>query len=453
MSGPKVVRVVTREEKEAACRLEIAVFDQAATDLMKAAARFQADPVDLEGAIEIKRARLHALLAAGRWAEVRTQARREERFLVSEVERIQAHAITVAEDARRKRRNLSDGARSVIAAMEAVDCVVPPDLREIPAKAMTASDSDIASMQAAINRGVDALRAKEAVKRAGITNKLADRLNIGQSGTITQWTTTPAEIDEMDTRLDRLLARVQVLADQDAIAEFSERVKAVSESPERRSLLIDSIVLDLSSYLAGLALREATVLSLRRARLSLEGDAPDTVSLRMRLDKAMANPESAQCASLVEAVRELTSRQANAALAAGRRRAVLDGLAALGYEVRETMATAWAESGRIVVKKGGVRDYGVEIGATPDASCLQVRVVGAAQPTTPRSPERDKGMEADWCSDFSQLGEMLSEGGHALEIQRALAVGDQPVKTVSMEEIEHARLIDAVRPLAQHKRS
>ncbi|YCI88526.1 hypothetical protein M1D99_12320 [Pseudomonas sp. R3-41] len=41
--------------------------------------------------------------------------------------------------------------------------------------------------------------------------------------------------------------------------------------------------------------------------------------------------------------------QNQAALA--RREAVLDGLASLGYEVREGMATAWVETGKVVLRK------------------------------------------------------------------------------------------------------
>ena len=47
--------------------------------------------------------------------------------------------------------------------------------------------------------------------------------------------------------------------------------------------------------------------------------------------------------------------------ATARRRAVLGGLAKLGYEVRETMATAWANDGRLVLRKPNANDYGIEL--------------------------------------------------------------------------------------------
>jgi hypothetical protein len=59
--------------------------------------------------------------------------------------------------------------------------------------------------------------------------------------------------------------------------------------------------------------------------------------------------------------------------AAARRRAVLAGLAKLGYEVRETMSTAWAHDGRLVIRKPNATDYGIELGASPEVTCLSSR--------------------------------------------------------------------------------
>ena len=48
--------------------------------------------------------------------------------------------------------------------------------------------------------------------------------------------------------------------------------------------------------------------------------------------------------------------------AEARRKAILNGLAQLGYEVHEGMETAWANDGQIVAKKPSLPGYGVEIG-------------------------------------------------------------------------------------------
>ena len=83
-----------------------------------------------------------------------------------------------------------------------------------------------------------------------------------------------------------------------------------------------------------------------------------------------------------------------AKLAAGaRRRVVLGCLAELGYEVSESMATAWAPDGRLVVRKPGATDYGLELGAPSDVARLQVRLVGSDRPLLLRDAQRDRDME------------------------------------------------------------
>src|SRR5690606_16527562 len=59
--------------------------------------------------------------------------------------------------------------------------------------------------------------------------------------------------------------------------------------------------------------------------------------------------------------------------ALARREAMLAGLASLGYEVREGMATAWAETGKVVLQKTAAPGYGVELGGSADAGRMQIR--------------------------------------------------------------------------------
>jgi hypothetical protein len=112
---------------------------------------------------------------------------------------------------------------------------------------------------------------------------------------------------------------------------------------------------------------------------------------------------------------------------------VLKGLAELGYEVRETMATAWAHDGRIVVRKPAEAEFGVEISSAPAAERFQVRLVAFDHPGSSRDSSRDKDMETIWCNEFARLQALLEASGSALLIERALAAGAAPVKIVERE--------------------
>jgi hypothetical protein len=93
------------------------------------------------------------------------------------------------------------------------------------------------------------------------------------------------------------------------------------------------------------------------------------------------------------------------------------------------METAWARDGRLIVTKPGRSDYGVELGAPPDASRLQLRLVGAETPSAPRTSSRDKDEEIMWCGEFQRLRAIVIAQGGGIEIERAVVAGAQAVKS------------------------
>jgi hypothetical protein len=156
-------------------------------------------------------------------------------------------------------------------------------------------------------------------------------------------------------------------------------------------------------------------------------------TLGARISASLEAQQPGELEGLLREAGEVLEAERREMAAAARRRAVLNGLAALGYEVREAMAVAWPKEGRIVMRKPGVADYGLELGAPADAARVQMRLVGSDRPVVPRHAERDRNMETVWCADFQKLREQVALSGAEVIIERALEAGAQPVKTVSME--------------------
>jgi hypothetical protein len=155
--------------------------------------------------------------------------------------------------------------------------------------------------------------------------------------------------------------------------------------------------------------------------------------LEQQLQAAITADDIAKAGPLhVDALR-LIAEETRARAAIARRVAVLKGLAELGYEVRETMATAWAHNGRIVVRKPAETEFGVELSGTPTAERLQMRLVAFDQPGAMRDGARDKDMETIWCNEFARLQALLGTCDNALVIERALAAGATPIKIVERE--------------------
>ena len=93
----------------------------------------------------------------------------------------------------------------------------------------------------------------------------------------------------------------------------------------------------------------------------------------------------------------------------------------------------WVRDGRIMLRKPGTPDYGVELGAPADAARLQIRLVGSDRPSTPRNTQRDRDQETIWCSEFGKLQDLIAKSSGELIIERAQPVGAVAVKTVAME--------------------
>lgn len=112
-----------------------------------------------------------------------------------------------------------------------------------------------------------------------------------------------------------------------------------------------------------------------------------------------------------------------------RRRAVLDGLASLGYEASEGMMTAWVAGGRGVPRKLATPGYGVELSGGSQADIMQVRAVGIGNPTDARDVGRDKDMETIWCSVWA-VAVVVAKAGGSVSIESARPLGQFPLKVV-----------------------
>ena len=154
MSGPKVVRVVTREEIEAICRRQIHLFDDAAEDLRRVAKRHGVYDEAFEADLQRRRANLQQLLLQGSLETLQRQAPQETAYVQAERDRIRAEAIAAREAARTKGRRLVDGARSLAAALEAAGQDVPDSLRDIASGSTLAAGADLQHAQGVLNEAL-----------------------------------------------------------------------------------------------------------------------------------------------------------------------------------------------------------------------------------------------------------------------------------------------------------
>ncbi len=437
MSGPKVVRIVTREEILAICAAHLLRLEHAMAR-WQAQARKLGELTDVEHAATLARhERLRALLQGDQFAELQKAVPGEIDYLKRDLSEREERAVIRATEQRQRLRRVHDNATTLLQALQAKpDLVAPQLLQALIRLAQGTSDNDAETLLAQGFALLSAPAAKESISDA--QRELAQRLKTDETAlTLVDWAARQrldAPREERLQRIDRHIAELQLLQGPDTAQEFVHKLgQAESETrTQERNLLLDSLVLDLAQ-----ATRHYQQ---QRARFSLLQDLAGEVTalkdseqdrLLEQITACGANKDLQQMAALIDQCNTVIAAHLQAEAALARRQVVLEGLASLGYEVREGMATAWAETGRVVLRKTATPGFGVEVGGKADNGRLQVRAVAVGSDHDKR---RDRDIETIWCSEFASLQKLLKNQGSELTVEQALGVGQAELKVVSADE-------------------
>ncbi|QIH08282.1 MULTISPECIES: hypothetical protein [unclassified Pseudomonas] len=444
MSGPKVVRIVTREEIIALCEGHLQRLEQAVARWEAQAARLGELNEEQRNATRARAERLRALLGQEQFAQLQKAVPIEIEYLRRDQTEREERAVLRATEQRQRQRRQQENAATLLGALRAAQAAVAPELLQDVARLAEGADLDHA--QQVLAQGFSQLaRVDETDSLSERQRELARQLREETpQASLEQWIAAqqPAERDPRLQRIDRHIAELQLLQGAPAATPFLQRLARAEaqEQAQQRNLLLDSLVIELAEATRDFQQRRELLGQVQDLASELHPHAAaDHATLLRQVaechehsDLALLQALKSECEAALTAV-----LQAQAALA--QRQAMLEGLARLGYEVREGMATAWAESGKVVLRKSATPGYGVEVGGKADNGRLQVRAVAL-------DPQRDKGRDRDietiWCNEFQRLQALLKDNGGELLIERALGVGEVPLKeaTVMGEEREAANL-------------
>jgi hypothetical protein len=419
LSGPKVVRIVTREEHEAICRGMLARIDAALEQWAEAGRRNDCLDQPTVDAARRRRDALAALTAQGRFAEMQAQAPAEESFLRSDMRFRLEKAAAAKVAARTHARRRSEAAAALIRAAAAASIVLPDGV-------MRGLERD---EEAALAEGFRVLAAKRPTSQ--LKSTFADQLRLGEHAlSFSDWLAaqSPPPTDPDVERIEARLVELGALGQVGAIEPLRERLNEASGAPSpRRGLLLDGLEVESGRILAE-ARKAADLMSTLQVLLAEMAQAGLPVAAFTVSEGAVVAMQDIQ-ARLGAAEAALARHRADEA-ASARRAAVMKGLAGLGYEVREGMTTTFAASGRLVVADAARPGYGVEVSGAADGRQFQMRPVAFAAPGEPADASRDRDAEAIWCGQASELSRVLAAAGGGMEIVRSLPVGATPLKRV-----------------------
>lgn len=436
MSGPKVVRIVTREEIIAICEQHLARLEAAIARWTISGQRngtiTEAEIVE----VHQRRDKLRAHLAADGFVELQKAVPEEIAFLDADTQSRLARAVERAAAERTRRRRRANAARTVLAELRASGKPAPSEL--------SASLEAIAS-GATPDQDAEGAFAKAFALLGGNgpantvpeqTRDIAIRLGKGERPTsLAEWRTTILD-DEPDGRLvrvDGLIAELQII-DENAGAAFVRRLAQISAEPTaaRANLLVDSFIADLAEATRKARERRDLHAKLRAqlAEIQRFSSAP-AQALASDIEAALAVSDTSGADSLLAAVAAQVTVEINRIAAEARRQAILHGLSSLGYEVREGMATAFAKGEAVVMQHATTPGFGLEVSGPPEAQRLQMRVVAFGSSGVPRDSSRDRDIELQWCGDFDKLQDMLGRVGGEISIERSVAAGARPLKVIA----------------------
>jgi len=436
MSGPKVVRIVTREEIIAICEQHLARLE--ATIARWAALGQRNDTITEVEIAEVhqRRDQLRALLVADAFVELQKAVPEEIAFLDRDMQSRLTRAVERAAAERTRLRRRASAAQTVLAELRASGKPLPSDLsaslEAIVSGATGDQDAEGAFAKAFALLGGNG----PATTVPDQTRDIALRLGAGARPTsLAEWRTSilDKEPDERLVRVDGLIAELQV-NDEDASAAFVRRLTQINAEPAaaHANLLIDSLIADLAE-----ATRKARERGDLRAKLSAQlaeinrfSSAP-AQALAADIEAALAAFDTSGADRLLAAAAAQVKVEINRIAAEARRQAILQGLSSLGYEVREEMATAFAKGEAVVMQHATTPGFGLEVSGPPEAQRLQMRVVAFGSPGAPRDSSRDRDIELQWCGDFDKLQDVLGRVGGEIAIERSIAAGAQPLKVIA----------------------
>lgn len=420
MSGPKVVRIVTREEILDICHGLLARVDAALSEWTQVGQRNACIDDEALAAARRRRGVLATLIEADRFMELRKQAPIEEAFLRDDIQvrltKVAAERATKRSRTRRER----EAAASLLRSLRLGGESLAPDLE----RRLEQGEPD------ALAEGFKVLASRSAT--IGGSRDLAKRLSDGAaSRSFADWLATqPSDsIDPTIARIDLRIAELSQLVDTGKTSEWHAQLdEAVNAEPARRGLLLDGLDVATGRALTGARWRSAVATDLELLAAEMKVAGLESETLRHGVESIDADTVASRISEGRAALEAHRQKQAVTA----RRAAVLEGLARLGYEVTEGMRTSSAQDGQLILRSAARPEYGVEVNAAGER--MQMRPVAFDARGVGPHASRDRDAETIWCSDVSALQGMLSEAGGGLVIEKSLPIGATPLKRVLVEK-------------------
>jgi len=453
MSGPKVLRTVTREERIELGLIQIAMIEEAIKRWRPEVTDTDVDAISREEHILAKKTQIEGLLAVDRFDEVASLSGALVASVNQDIDRMREEQYIRHAKALSRERSLRYTARSVLERCHQVGVSIPHNRSDVLQKAADGEPTNFREVADIATGLLDVFAERETKEAADGRASLAVSLAGPHCDLSASELLATMEAEMKDPRLgiaDKQIAELAKLEERQAAESFERRLAdivfgSVGCDPAKGSLALDALGVELAQ-----AVKHTRQVAEVKQALAVEIAAAtvtkDLEACRGTIVAAQQNIEKCQldCArEQISKSREIRDACARARAAQAGRVAILRGLKQLGYEVREGMSTIWADKRRLVIRHPGKKGVALELAGNAELGRLQARMV-AVQGAVRGSPS-DREVELDWCSELKTLQDAVAKTGGSVEVENATPAGARPLKLVPDEWAEEQNAVSRQR--------
>ena len=450
MSGPKVVRIVTREELVARCERWLRRFERAYEIWLEQIGKLpHGVPADADKyRPDLKR--LRGMIRANQFDQVETIAERQIEFLSNDIQDRRQKAAEKIASAKTRMRRLVTAASTLQASLREADAEIDGEVVNQIEMIVSGREADPEAAAGIVARGMALLSglssSSELTQDQTALVKALGSDSIAE--TLAEWAVNSCFADDaLGQRIDGYIADMELRSAPEAIESYRERASAIAVETDtnRRRLLADSLIIEMAEET-----RRMDQLEKEREQLKIELACLEAIddsaadALRAQAPETLSSQSMEAVTGLLSDIQIfLGNFQENAAAAAGRR-VVLSALDQLGYAVNEDMEAAWIENGMVVMGQKESSNYGLQLSGGQPGNPVQMRVAAEASNASARTHEADVTAEEEWCSSFQNLDPIISASGANMELIASEPVGATPLVETNISDGRQGR-VDRIR--------
>lgn len=436
MSGAKVVRPVTREEKIKRAERELG-FLRKKIDSWKAFIQKTGDKDEIYlQRLQDSYKSAQACLKTYNFAQFSAHASALAADIDNDISLRQEKYLQKQINAKRARNRLKENAKYLLEISERKKDAFPRDL----CRALrNISKLDKEEARSALSKAFALVSAQNGDIAAGAVSEkqrnLARQLREDAKESAEKWiyAGTFAHTEALSQAQSRV-EELKLFADESVACLYEKKIAEIEnlEDANRQRLLFDSLILDIIE--AGKTFKkkkemlekiESNIAFLekekRTASAELSGLSDEIRKIRQSLSACPLHILE----NFLKKSNEAAELAASADAAERGRRFILESLQAMGYKVNESMTALWRRREKLVIEKNG--GYGVEVGEK--GGRIQLRTVSF---NISENAQKDKEAEMSFCEEMNKIARLCADRGGELVIERSIPAGTRPVKLIKL---------------------